>query len=212
MSQQEFAPEPESQGQDSGNGEDEIYYPQHPYYWSVKPEKDGAPRDEPPSSYVESTISPGYQAQDNAANVKQESYGANADSQQSPTEEGPRQQYAPGGDAFEQRYRPFGPYSSNYGWYGRGVPPYARAAGYGRIRRRSPLRMVFLVLLILLLIRPVLILAGLFLATIGVLIGGALLFLLLLAFFVFGVGMFRMALRPGYRRSGLYWYRRGRWW
>lgn len=202
MSQQEFAPESESRGQDSGNGEDEIYYPQHPYYWSVKPENNGAPRDEPPSSYVESTVSPGYQAQDNAANVKQETSGANAD----------RQQYAPGGDAFEQRYRPFGPYSSNYGWYGRGVPPYAQSARYGRMQRRSPLRMVFLVLLILLLIRPVLILAGLFLATIGVLIGGALLFLLVMAFFVFGVGMFRMALRPGSRHSGLYWYRRGRWW
>jgi hypothetical protein len=212
MSQQEFAPEPGSHGEGSGNGEDEIYYPQHPYYWSVKPENEGAPRDEPPSSYVESTISPGYQAQDNAANVKQGTYGTNAGDQQSSGNENARQQYAPDGDAFEQGYGPFGSYNSNYGWYGRGVPPYAQAAGYRRMQRRSPLRMVFLVLLIFLLIKPILILAGLFLATIGVLIGGALLFVLLMAFFVIGMGMFRMALWPGYRRRGLYWYRRGRWW
>jgi hypothetical protein len=211
MSQQEFAPESESHGQGSGNGEDEIYYPQHPYYWSVKPENEGAPRDEPPSSYVESTISSGYRPQDNAANVKQGTYGANAGGQQSSTKGSTGQQYAHDGDAFEQGYRPFGSYNSNYGLYGRGVPPYAQAAGYNRMQRRSPLRMVFLVLLIFLLIKPILIVAGLFLATIGVLIGGVLLFVLLMAFFVFGMSMFRRAIRPGYRRGGLYWYRRGRW-
>ena len=205
MSQQEFAPESESQGQGSGNGEDEIYYPQHPYYWSVKPENEGAPRDEPPSSYVESTISPGYQAQDNAADVKQGTYEANAGGQQSAGNGNARQQYAPDGDAFERGYRPFGSYNSNYGWYGRGVPPSAQAAGYSRMRRRSPLRMVFLVLLIFLLIKPILIVAGFLLAAIGALIGGALLFMLLVVFFVFGLGIFRRGVRSGYRGRGRYW-------
>jgi UPF0716 family protein affecting phage T7 exclusion len=50
------------------------------------------------------------------------------------------------------------------------------------------------------------------LAAIGALVGGVLLFVLLMMFFVFGMSMFRMALRPGYRRGGRYWYRRGRWW
>ena len=202
MSQQEFAPESGSHGQDSGNGEDEIYYPQHPYYWSVKPENEAAPRDESPSSYVESTIQPGYQAQDNAANVKQGTYGTNAGGQQSSQNGSERQQYAPDGDAFEQGYRP---YNSYYGGYWRGMPPYAQATGYGRMQRRSPFRIVFLVLLAFLLLKPILIVAGLLLATIGALVGGALLFMLLMAFFVFGLGIFRRGFRPGYRGRGRYW-------
>ena len=204
MSQQEFAPESGSHGQDSGNGEDEIYYPQHPYYWSVKPENEAAPRDESPSSYVESTIQPGYQAQDNAANVKQGTYGTNADDQQSANNGSARQQYAPDGDAFEQGYRP---YSSYYGGNWRGMPPYpyAQATGYGRMQRRSPFRIVFFVLLAFLLLKPILIVAGLLLATIGALVGGALLFMLLMAFFIFGLGIFRRGVRPGYRGRGRYW-------
>ena len=202
MSQQEFAPESGSNGQDSGNGEDEIYYPQHPYYWSVKPENEAAPRDESPSSYVESTIQPGYQAQDNAANVKQGTYGTNADDQPSANNGSARQQYAPDGDAFEQRYRP---YSSYYGGNWRGMPPYGQATGYGRMQRRSPFRIVFFVLLAFLLLKPILIVAGLLLATIGALIGGALLFMLLMAFFVFGLSLFRRGFRPGYRGRGRYW-------
>jgi hypothetical protein len=212
MSQQEFAPEPEFNEQASGNGEDEVYYPQHPYYWSVKPENEGVPRDEPPSSYVESTLQQGYKAQDAAENVKQDTYGANADGQQSSDRGSTRQQNAPNGDAFGQAYGPFGSYNSNYGGYSRGVPPYAQTTGYSRMQRRSPFRVLFLVLLFFLLLKPILIVAGLLLAAIGALVGGVLLFVLLMAFFVFGMSMFRMALRPGSRRGGRYWYRRGSWW
>jgi hypothetical protein len=212
MSQQEFAPEPEYNEQDSGNSEDEIYYPQHPYYWSVKPENEGVPRDEPPSSYVESTLQQGYKAQDATENVKQDTYGASAGGQQSTDSGSTRQQDAPSGDAFGQRYGPSGYYNSYYGSYGRGVPPYAQTPGYNRMQRRSPFRVLFLVVLFFLLFRPMLLVAGLLLATIGALVGGVLLFVLLMVCFVFGLSMFRMALRPGYRRGGLYWYRRGRWW
>ena len=217
MSQQEFAPESEFNEQDSGNGENEIYYPQHPYYWSVKPENEGMPRDEPFSSYIESTLQQGYKAQDAAENVKQDTYGANASDQQSSnsgsTSNGrARQQNAPNGDAFGQSYGPSGFYNTNYGWYGRSMPPYAQTPGYSRIQRRSPFRVLFLVLLFFLLLKPILIVAGLFVAAIGALVGGVLLFVLLMALFVFGMSIFRMALRPGYRRGGLYWYRRGRWW
>ncbi len=202
MSQQEFAPEPESYGQEAGNGEDDVYYSAQPYYWSVRPQNEGEPKDEPPSSYIESTIQPGYQAQDNAENVKQGTYGTNAGSQQSTNNGSERQQFAPDGDAYEQGFRPYNSYYG--GGYWQGMPPYAQNSGYSRMRRRSPFRVLFLVLLLFLLIKPILIVAGLFLATIG----GALLFMLLIAFFIFGIGMFRMALHPGYRRG----FRRGPWW
>src|SRR5712691_9451703 len=110
MSQQEFMPESESHGQDAVNGEDEIYYPQHPYYWSVQPENEGAPRDEPPSSYPESMMQSGYQAQDYASSMKQEKQKTSTGGQQWPGT-GTHQQFAPDGDAFEQGYQPYNSYN-----------------------------------------------------------------------------------------------------
>lgn len=194
MSQQEFVPEPQSHGQDALNGEDEINYPQHPYYWSVKPESQAVPKDEPPSSYADPAMQQDYYAQGYASNAQQEKNSSQG--QQWSGTNGP--QYSPDGDAFEQGYRPYNSYN---GQYGQGVPPYTQSTNYSRTQRRNPLRLAFLVLLGLLLIKPLLIVGGLFL-------GGFLLFVLL-PLFLLATGIFRMALGPGYRRR---WYRRGPWW
>jgi hypothetical protein len=204
MSQQQMFPEPQSNGQEAGS-EDEIYYGQ-PYYWSVSPHNEAMPKDEPPSSYVESTIEHGYQAQDNAQNVNPGAYETNTGDAQFSNNGGQQQQFVPGGNANGQDYRSYNPYYG--GRYWQGVPPYAQNSGSSGMRRRSPFRMIFFVLLLILLFRPILIVAGLLLASVG----GALLFLLLMALFIFSMGLFRMALWPGYRRSRRYWYRRGPWW
>jgi len=205
MSQQEFVPEPESYGEEAGDREDDLYAARKSYYRRRNPQNEGVPKDEPPSSYLDSAISPGYRAQDNIPNENRGTYETNAGDQQFSSNAGQRQQFASEDDAYEQGFRPYNSYYG--GGYGRGVPPYAQNAGYSRVRRRSPFRAIFLVLLLFLLIKPILIVAGLFLATIG----GLLLFMLLMAFFIFSLGLFRLALRPGYRRGGRYWYRRGPW-
>src|SRR5436305_12850021 len=103
MSQQEFVPRSQSDGQDALNDEDEIYQPQYPYHWSGKLKKEGGPRDEPPSSYTESTMQRGYQAQDYASTAKQQnSTTNNADQQWSGgRKQGAGRQFSPDGDALE---------------------------------------------------------------------------------------------------------------
>src|SRR5207302_8183046 len=121
MSQQEFVPRSQSNGQDALNDEDEIYQPQYPYHWSGKLDKEAAPRDEPPSSYAEPTLQRGYQAQDYSSAASQQNSTTNNAGQQWPGSQnrGARQQFAPDGDAFEHGY--------NVGQAGqRGVPPWAR--------------------------------------------------------------------------------------
>jgi|SRR5713101_1851933 len=180
MSQQEFVPQSQqSQGLRSEGqqplSDDEIYYPQHPYNWSTRESKAGPPRDEPPSSYDEVIIQRGYQAQDRAANTRQQEQArkSSADSRS-----GWRQQLSPDGDAYEESYRAYRQYNS---W--RAVPPWARPQPQGK----SALRLAVLIVLGLLLIKPLLIVAGVLLAVIGGIIGIALLAIVLPIIFVVGI-------------------------
>jgi len=103
MSQQEFVPRSQSNGQDALNDEDEIVQPHYPYHWSGKLNKEGGPRDEPPSSYAEPTMQRGYQAQDYTSTPKQQNSTPNSAGQQwsGNQNRGPRRQFSPDGDAFE---------------------------------------------------------------------------------------------------------------
>jgi hypothetical protein len=202
MSQQEFEMGSQSSQQNSSNEEDEIHQPQYPYSWSGKINKEGVPRDEPPSSYDATVMQQGYQAQTtNSTNIAEQQGQANHQHQYIPP--------AGDGDAYEQGYRPYRNRSSQ----GPGVPPWARPQRY----RRDPVRFAFIILVLL----GVTILMAIFgsLGPVLGFVGGAigaiiLVFLfiifvpLLILFVIFGV-IFRM-LRP---RRGRYWYRRrGPWW
>lgn len=158
MSQQEFVP----QSQHSlNNNEDELYYPQHPYNWSERPNKEAAPRDEPPSSYDEPLIQRGYQAQDQHTSTQ-------------------RQQFSPDGDAYEHRYRIYHQPQS--------LPPWART----QPRKKHIARLLFLIGLAALLIKPALIL----LIAIAGLISFALIAVALPLIFVVGtVSIFLLILR-----------------
>src|SRR5437016_12897311 len=116
MSQQEFEMGSQSNQQNSSNEEDEIHQPQYPYSWSGKINKEGVPRDEPPSSYDATVMQQGYQAQaPNSTNTPGQQAQANR-----------RYQYIPpagDGDAYEQGYRPYNSYNRNQSGQGPGVPP-----------------------------------------------------------------------------------------
>src|SRR6266567_3055254 len=164
MSQQEFVPQsqqsqgPRPEGQQSLS-DDEIYYPQHPYNWSTGENKAGPPRDEPPSSYDELIMQHSYQAQNRAANKL-------------------RQQLSPDGDAYEESYRAYKQYNS---W--QSVPSWARPQPQGK----SAVRLAVLIVLGLLLIKPLLIVAGVLLAVIGGIIGIAFLAIALPIIFAVGI-------------------------
>jgi hypothetical protein len=142
VSQQEFAPGPQSQQPEN---EDEIYQPQYPYSWSGKQDSKAAPRDEPPSAYEYSpdAMLQGYQGQDVVDQQPQAS--ANPYEYQIPAQEPesatpPQYQYDPySGEAspYEQGYNPytnpqvtpgpdFNPYISTQNNQNQGVPPWAR--------------------------------------------------------------------------------------
>jgi hypothetical protein len=206
MSQQEFEMGAQSNQQNSSNEEDEIHQPQYPYSWSGKINREGVPRDEPPSSYDATVIQQAYQAQSpNATNVP-----------------GPQQAQVssqhgyitPGsdGDAYEQGYRPYTAYNRAQSGQRPGVPPWARP----QTHPRNPVRFATIIL--------VLLVAGLFMAIFGSMgpalgiIGGifgaiilVILFIilvpLLILFVIFGV-LFRM-FRP--RRARNRYWRRGPW-
>lgn len=227
MSQQEFVPEPQSFGQENDNAE--IYQPQYPYSWSGKLAKEAAPRDEPPfveppfqtpaeqssgthSAGTDQTMqySYGYQAQDYAASAKQQGNPPHAADQQwqSPgyQDSGARQkQFHADGDAYEPGYRPYGR-PQFIPAQGQGVPWWARPQRH----KRSPWRWVFLIILALMFIHPIVTLLGLLLAGIGLLIGGTVLFVVLLPFLLIALSIFMAIFRPVFwpgRRRG--WY--GRW-
>jgi len=164
MSQQEFVPQSQqSQGQQPLS-DDEIYYPQHPYNWSTGENKAGPPRDEPPSSYNEVIIQRGYQEQ-----ARQSSAGSRS---------AWRQQLSPDGDAYEESYRAYRQYNS---W--RAAPPWARPQPQGK----GALRLAVLIVLGLLLLKPLLIVAGVLLAVIGGIIGIAFLAIALPIIFAVGI-------------------------
>jgi len=139
VSQQEFAPGPQSQQPEN---EDEIYQPQYPYSWSGKQDAKAAPRDEPPSAYEYSpdAMLQGYQAQDVAGQQPQAS--ANPYEYQLPSQEQlpPQYQYdaySSEANPYEQGYNPynnppvtpgpdFNPYISAQNNQNQGVPQWAR--------------------------------------------------------------------------------------
>ena len=202
MSQQEFEMGSQSSQQSSSNDEDEIHQPQYPYSWSGKIDKEGVPRDEPPSSYDATVMQQGYQAQTpNSTNVSGQQAKVNRQYQYIPP--------AGDGDAYEQGYRPYRNRSSQ----GQGVPPWARPQQH----RRDPVRFAFIIL-VLLAVGMLMTIFGSMGSVLG-LIGGTigaiiLVFLLiifvplLILFVIFGV-IFRM-MRP--RRARRWYRRRGPWW
>ena len=185
MSQQEFVPQsqqsqgPQSEGQQPLS-EDEIYYPQHPYNWSTGENKAGPTRDEPPSSYDEVILRHSYQAQNRAANTQQQEQTpkSSADSRSGWQQRRLRQPLSPDGDAYEESYRAYKQYNS---W--RPVPSWARP----QPQSKSVVRLAVLIVLGLLLIKPLLIVAGVLLAVIGGIIGIAFLAIVLPIIFVVGI-------------------------
>jgi len=139
VSQQEFAPGPQSQKPEN---EDEIYQPQYPYSWSGKQDSKAVPRDELPSAYEYSpdAMLQGYQAQDVADQQPQAS--ANPYEYQVPAgEQIPSQYqydaYSSEASPYEQGYNPyntprvtpgsnFNPYISTQNNQNQGVPQWAR--------------------------------------------------------------------------------------
>jgi hypothetical protein len=185
MSQQEFVPQsqqsqgPRSEGQQPLS-EDEIYYPQHPYNWSTGENKAGPTRDEPPSSYDEVIMQRSYQAQSRTANTQrqEQAHKSSADSRSGWQQRRLRQQLSPDGDAYEESYRAYKQYNS---W--QSVPSWARPQPQGK----SVVRLAVLIVLGLLLIKPLLIVAGVLLAVIGGIIGIA--FLVIVLPIIFAVGI-----------------------
>ena len=120
MSQQEFAPGPQSQQpepvleQSEGN-EDEIVQPQYPYSWSGKQDAKAAPRDEPLSAYEyhPDAMLQGYQAQD-------------AVDQQAPTNANPYEYQIPAQEQIPPPYQ-YDAYSSDVSPYEQGYNPYDQA-------------------------------------------------------------------------------------
>jgi hypothetical protein len=137
VSQQEFAPGPQSQQPEN---EEEIYQPQYPYSWSGKQDSKAAPRDEPPSAYEYSpdAMLQGYQAQDEGA----QQANANPYEYQIPAQEQipPQYQYdaySSEASPYEQGYTPynnagvtpgpdFNPYISAQSSQSQQVPQWAR--------------------------------------------------------------------------------------
>lgn len=223
MSQQEMVPESQSNQQQSSN-EDELYYPQHPYYWSTTPGNTPTPRDESPlnydeslmdQSYREQSYQEGYLAQDQPAQTKQQDTPLPAaDPTQANTgrQSLARQQPQLGsdGDAFEQGYRPYRGYNR---W--QGVPPWTRV----QPRQRGSARIIMFIIAGIFLIKPLLALFGFLFAAIGI---AAVAFALIVVAFVFLLPIIALlaALARGAGWSGRrqrrwryfnYWRRPGPW-
>ncbi len=224
MSQQEFVPrsvgaQPGARpGQDALNDENEIYQPQYPYHWSGKLNNEGAPRDEPPSSYAEPTMQRGYQAQDYTTTPKQQNSVPNNGGQQSSRNQNRSSgwQFSPDGDAFEQGYRPYNTYNTGQnGQRGQwNVPPWARP----QPRKRGSMGWLFIVIFLFFMLKPILAVFGLLLGGLGALVGVTIfalalpIILILMMLSIFGF-ILRSAFSAGrYRRGGTYWNRRGPFW
>jgi hypothetical protein len=198
MSQQEFEMGPQTNQQNSSNEEDEVYKPQYPYSWSGKINKEGVPRDEPPSNYDATVMQQGYQAQTpNTSNAPAQQAQVNNQHQYIPP--------AGDGDAYEQGYRPYRYQRTQ------GVPPWARPQQH----QRNPARFAFTIF-VLIIVAVLMAIFGALGPVIVDVIGGLLILLfiifvplLLILLFVFFVVFFRRSRRRRIR----YWYRRrGSWW
>ncbi len=222
MSQQEFVPGSQSQDQQPVNEDEEIYYPQYPYHWSGKLNKEGGPRDEPPSSYDAAMMQQGYQAQDTISSTSRGST-ANASGQQPQQGQQAASRYQSNasdsdGDAYEQGYGPYNSYNARRSNTGQGVPPWARP----QQQQRNPLRFGYIILILILIgfLQGIFGHGGFFIGAIGDIFGliiGAILLpiVLLLVLFLIFARIVRRAFWPGRwygRRQGRYWYRRGPWW
>ena len=172
MSQQEIMPEPQSNGEQSGNEED--IYTAQPYYWSTQPD-DAAPRpkEEPASGYDEALTqndyANGYQPQNEVAySYPEDKNSAKATDTFSQTQGQQQQQqqqqqfqsqqernpYSPDGDAFESEYNPYSAYNSyngDTGWQTQqSAPPWARP----QRMQRGGFRWIWLVILAFLFMGP----------------------------------------------------------
>jgi hypothetical protein len=139
MSQQEFEMGPQANQQNSSNEEDEIHQPQYPYSWSGKINREGVPRDEPPSNYDATILQQAYQAQTpNTSNVP---------GPQQPQVSSQHSYITPGsdGDAYEQGYRPYTAYNGAQSGQQQGVPPWARP----QTHPRNPVRFATIILVLL---------------------------------------------------------------
>jgi hypothetical protein len=205
MSQQEFVPPSESNQQHPLSKDDEKYQPQYPYHWSGMLNQEGAPRDEPPSTYDPTIMQQGYQAQASGP--------AHTPFQGSQQSQGAADYIVPGsdGDAYEQGYRPYNAYNAyNARQAAQGVPPWARPQHH----RRNPLRFGFIILILL----GIGLLQGIIhMGSLAAIFGGiasAFIGLLLFAIFVpliivfVILGIIVRMFRP---RRAWYW-RRGPWW
>jgi hypothetical protein len=202
MSQQEFEMGQQANQKNSSNEEDEIHQPQYPYSWSGKMNKEGVPRDEPPSNYDATVMQQGYRAQTpNTPNIPTNQAQVSNQYQNIPP--------VGDGDAYEQGYRPYRSQSTQR----QGVPPWARP----QVHPYNPVRFA-LIILVLLGVSVFMVLfgsMGTILGAIGGTIGAIILVFLfiifvplLILFVIFGV-IFRL-LRP--RRSRRWYRRRGSWW
>lgn len=167
MSQQDFYPQSEENKENAD-------IPVQPYYWSTKQKTGDMPKNEHPSTFEESIPPYGYKAQDTASSA---SSASSTQKQQSEQRSGAtyeqrthqRKGFSPDGDAFETGYRPYATMQQQY------APPWARP----QRNRMGPWRWIILIALGFIFLRPLLWIAGILIAAIGVLFGAVLLAVLL---------------------------------
>lgn len=136
------------------------------------------PKNEHPSTFEESIPPYSYKAQDGPERSSAPHEQLRSTGEQSYQKQQQQQQYySPDGDAFEQGYQPYASMQQQF------VPPWARP----QRNAMKPWRWVVLVVLGVLLIKPVLILAGIAIAGIGFLLGAALLVVLLPIIIIFSL-------------------------
>jgi hypothetical protein len=221
MSQQEFMPQSQSQGQQFAENDaietDDLEQSAVLKAQQAKVTGKALPKDEPLSSYDEPmTLSnynrdyqQGYTSQAHASNTHQQSRGGTTTGQASH-----QYYYSPDGDAHENQYRPYYGQTQHYQQWN--TPVWARP----QQRRRSGMSVFWLIILGLLFIGPLMHLLGILFAVIGIVF--LLIFVPFVLFMVFGLPWLIMRaisgpfMGAGMRRSN-FWMgyrpgRRGIWW
>jgi hypothetical protein len=212
MSQQEFDPQFQSQGDDA---RDEVYQPRTPYSWSGKQDQEAAPRDEPPASYGEfyagyDQVDPygkPYLERDTSGSYTRPNAGSGQQAGSDEDSKKYQRGYGPAGQVRGQAQGavPTGRAGAGQG-LGQGVPPWARPQQH----RHAPFRFGFiiLVLIIIALAQGLLANGGMFVGTVGGIAGaiiGIVLFVLivpliiLVVFFGFLMRLFRSGGARNYR-------------
>jgi hypothetical protein len=219
MSDQEFMPEPQSQGQQFAENDDiDTYYAEQAYVQQAQANSKVTPKEEPPSSYDEpmtgNTYSNDYQ---HGYSDQAHTTATNQQRKSGKTTTGSNSQqyyYHPDGDAYENQYRPH--YAQNQQYQQWNVPAWARPQPH----KRSAMSFFWLIILGLIFIGPLMHLLGILFAVIGILF--LVVFVPLMLFLVIGLpliimralsgpfmggGMRRNSFWMGYRPR-----RRGIWW